>query len=414
MTARTFEFFIASRYLRAKRKQAVISVITVISIAGVAAGVMALVIGIAINNGFRDTLQRSLLGATAHVMVLAKDPVDGIADWRDLDPKFRRLPHVVSVAPNLYGPVLLAGPLGGSQAGGAELKGIPIDNPPDMLKHLKQGSFEKLKDTGGLPGIILGSRVAQNTGMLLGSIVNVVSPQGIELTPFGPKMAQPTRFRVIGIFESGFYDIDSFWAFTSLSAAQQLFSVGDVVNSIELQLDDIYKAPEVAKLAEQAAGPKLSATTWMEQYHQILNALSTERIVTIVTIGLIGLVAALNILITLIMMVMEKNRDIAVLMSMGAKRQQIRRIFMLQGVLIGAVGTAIGLTLGYGLSLFADHYRWLRLNEDVYSLSYVPFNPRWEDAIWIAAAAIFVSLIATLYPAKTATSIAPVEALRYE
>ena len=413
MNPRTFEYFIASRYLRAKRKQAVISVITVISIAGVAAGVAALVIGIAINNGFRDTLQRSLLGATAHVMVLAKEPVDGIANWRELDPKLRQLPHVVSVAPNLYGVVLLAGPLGGSQAGGAELKGIPIDNPPDMLKHLKQGSFEKLKDTSGLPGIILGARVAQNTGMLLDSVVNVFSPQA-QMTPLGMHFPAPFKFRVVGIFESGFYDIDSYWAFTSLGSAQQVFSVGDVVNSIELHLDDIYQAPEVAKLAEKIAGPKLAANTWMEQYHQILNALATERIVTIVTISLIGIVAALNILITLIMMVMEKNRDIAVLMSMGAKRQQIRRIFMLQGVLIGAVGTAIGLTLGYSLSILADRYRWLRLNEDVYSLSYVPFNPRWEDAIWIAAAAILVSLIATLYPAKAATAIAPVEALRYE
>ncbi|MGA2880275.1 MAG: FtsX-like permease family protein, partial [Bryobacteraceae bacterium] len=183
---------------------------------------------------------------------------------------------------------------------------------------------------------------------------------------------------------------------------------------IELQLDDIYKAPEVAEMAEKIAGPKLYAKTWMEQYHQILNALSTERVVTIVTIGLIGVVAALNILITLIMMVMEKNRDIAVLMSMGAKRQQIRRIFMLQGLLIGSVGTAFGLTLGYSVSILADHYRWLRLSEDVYSISYVPFNPRWEDGIWIAAAAILVSLIATLYPAKAATAIAPVEALRYE
>jgi lipoprotein-releasing system permease protein len=410
MSAGTFELFIASRYLRAKRKQAVISVITVISIAGVAAGVMALVIGIAINNGFRDTLQRSLLGATAHVMVLEKEPDEGIANWRELDPKLRQLPHVVSVAPNLYGVVLLAGPL---QSGGAEIKGIPVDNPPDMLKHLKQGSFEKLKDPSGIPGIILGSRLAQSTGMLLDSVVNVISPKP-EF--FGPEMRFPApfKFRVVGIFESGFYDVDSYWAFTSLGSAQAIFSVGNVVNSIELHLDDIYQAPEVAKLAEKVAGPKLSATTWMEQYHQILNALSTERIVTIVTIGLIGLVAALNILITLIMMVMEKNRDIAVLMSMGARRQQIRRIFMLQGVLIGAVGTAIGLTLGYSLSILADHYRWLRLNEDVYSLSYVPFNPRGEDAIWIAAAAIFVSLIATLYPAKAATAIAPVEALRYE
>jgi lipoprotein-releasing system permease protein len=180
-----------------------------------------------------------------------------------------------------------------------------------------------MKDTSGLPGIILGSQVAQKTGMLLGSIVNVISPQGIELTPFGPKIAQPTRFHVVGIFESGFGDLDSFFAFTSLSSAQRVFSVGDVVNSIELRLDDIYKAPEVAKLADKIAGPTLAANTWMEQYHQILNALSTERVVTIVTIGLIGLVAALNILITLIMMVMEKNRDIAVLMSMGARHQQI-------------------------------------------------------------------------------------------
>ena len=410
MTTRTFELFIATRYLRAKRKQAVISVITVISIAGVAAGVAALVIGIAINNGFRDTLQRSLLGATAHVMILEKDPDQGIANWAELDPKLRQLPHVVSVAPNFYGTVLLAGPL---QSGGAEIKGIPLDNPPDMLNHLKQGSFERLKDTGGLPGIILGSNLAQSTGMLLNSVVNIISSRP-EF--FGPEMRipQPFQFRVVGIFESGFYEVDSYWAFTSLASAQSIFSEGNVVNSIELRLDDIYKAPEVAKMAEKITGPKLAANTWMEQYHQILNALSTERVVTIVTIGLIGLVAALNILITLIMMVMEKNRDIAVLMSMGAKRRQIRKIFMLQGVLIGAVGTAIGLTLGYSLSILADHYRWLSLSKDVYSLSYVPFNPRWEDAIWIAAAAIFVSLIATLYPAKAATSIAPVEALRYE
>jgi lipoprotein-releasing system permease protein len=410
MSAQTFELFIASRYLRAKRKQAVISVITVISIAGVAAGVAALVIGIAINNGFRDTLQRSLLGATAHVMILEKDPDQGIANWAELDPKLRQLPHVVSVAPNLYGTVLLIGPL---QAGGAEIKGIPLDDPPDMLKHLKQGSFERLKDTSGFPGIILGSKLAQSTGMLLNSVVSIISSRP-EF--FGPEMRipQPFRYRVVGIFESGFYEVDSYWAFTSLNSAQVIFSEGNVVNSIELHLDDIYQAPEVARQAEKIAGPTLVANTWMEQYHQILDALSTERKVTIVTISLIGIVAALNILITLIMMVMEKNRDIAVLMSMGATHRQIRRIFMLQGVLIGAVGTAIGLTLGYSLSILADHYRWLRLNEDVYSLSYVPFNPRWEDAIWIAIAAIFVSLIATLYPAKAATSIAPVEALRYE
>ncbi len=411
MSAKTFELFVADRYLRAKRKQAVISVITVISIAGVAAGVMALVIAIAINNGFRSTLQTSLLGTTAHVMIQEKEPANGIENWKQLEPQLRKLPHVVSVAAGLYGTVLLSGPLGG-QASGAEVKGVPLDTPPDMLLHLKQGSFAALKDTSGPPGIILGSRLAQSTGMMLGAVANVISPQG-ELTPLAGMIPNRMRFRVVGIFESGFYEIDSFYAFTSLHSAEVLFDVQNV-NSIELKLDDIYKAPEVADAAQKIIGPRLVANTWMEQYKQILSALSSEKVVTAITIGLIVLVAALNILITLVMMVMEKNRDIAVLMSMGAKRQQIRKIFVLQGMLIGVVGTLIGLTLGYSLSILADHYHWISLNQEVYSFSYVPFNPHWQDGIWIAVAAIFVSFIATLYPARSATRIAPVEALRYE
>ncbi|HYL35900.1 MAG TPA: FtsX-like permease family protein [Bryobacteraceae bacterium] len=409
MSAKTFELFVAARYLRAKRKQAVISIITVISIVGVAAGVMALVIGIAINNGFRNTLQRSLLGATAHVMIVEKQPAEGIANWPELEPRLRKLPHVVDVAPGLYGTVLLAGPL---QRSGAELKGVPVETPPEMLRHLTQGSFDALKSAGGLPGIILGSRLAQNTGMMPGSVVNVISPEG-PLTPFGPTTAT-FRFRVVGIFESSFYEIDSAYAFTALKSAQQVFDVGNVVNSIELRLDDIYQAPEVAQTAQKIIGPALVANTWMEQYRQVLNALSMEKMVTAVTIGLIILVAALNILITLVMMVMEKNRDIAVLMSMGARREQIRMIFVFQGVLIGVVGTVIGLALGYTLSFFADRYHWLSLNQEVYSLSYVPFESRWQDGVWIAVAAIFISFIATLYPARSATAIAPAEALRYE
>ena len=410
MSAKTFELFVADRYLRAKRKQAVISVITVISIAGVAAGVMALVIAIAINNGFRNTLQRSLLGTTAHVMIMEKQPSTGIANWKQLEPQLRNLPHVETVAAGLYGTVLLSGPLGG-QSEGAEVKGVPLDTPPDMLLHLKQGSFAALKGASGLPGIILGSRLAQSTGMMLGAVANVISPQG-ELTPFG---MNPTRmrFRVVGIFESGFYEIDSYYAFTSLQSAEQLYDVQNV-NSIELKLDDIYKAPDAAQAAQKIIGPDLAASTWMERYKQILSALSSEKIVTAITIGLIVLVAALNILITLVMMVMEKNRDIAVLMSMGAKRQQIRKIFVFQGVLIGVVGTVIGLALGYSLSILANQYHWIPLNQEVYSFSYVPFNPHWQDGIWIAAIAVFVSFIATLYPARSATRIAPVEALRYE
>lgn len=404
-----FEPFVAARYLRAKRKQAVISVITVISIAGVAAGVMALVIALAINNGFRNTLQRSLLGATAHVTLLAKDPSDGIPNWRELSPQLAKLPHVASVSPGLYGTVLMTGPM---QSAGAQLKGVPVDTAPDILLRLKEGSFEELKKVGSFPGIVMGSRLAQSTGMLLNSRVSVISPQG-DLTPFGPHITR-VQFRVVGIFETGFYDIDNGWAFTDLKSAQRLFAVQDLVSTIDLKLDEIYQAPAVAQAVERAAGPKFAASTWMEQFRQILRALNTEKIVTAVTIGLIQLVGALNILITLIMMVMEKNRDIAILMSMGARQSQIRKIFIAQGVLIGVVGTAIGLVLGYGLSYLADHFRWLPLDQEVYALSYVPFAPRLLDGLWIAATAIFVSFIATLYPAHRATNIAPAESLRYE
>jgi len=408
-TGQRFEFFVASRYLRAKRKQAVISVITVISIVGVAAGVMALVIALAINNGFRNTLQRSLLGATAHITILEKAPGEGITNWAELDPKLRRIPHVVSASPGLYGVVLATGPMQSSQA---YLKGIPLDSPPELLRHLRSGSFAALRaQPRSLPGVILGSRLAESTGMMPGSVLNVLSPQG-ELTPMGPHFSQ-FRFRVVGIFESGFAEVDALWAFTSLEAAEQVLSVQSV-NTIELQLDDIYRATEVAEAAEKIIGPELIAHTWMEQMRQILDALRMERVVTAVTIGLIVLVAALNILITLIMMVMEKNRDIAILMSMGARREQIRRIFMAQGVIIGAVGTSIGLVVGYSISFLANHYRLLRLDAQVYQLSFVPFEPRWVDGIWIAAVAMAVSFVATLYPARNATRIAPVEALRYE
>jgi len=239
-----------------------------------------------------------------------------------------------------------------------------------------------------------------------------MSPQG-HLTPFGPVWSDQ-RFRVVGIFESGFYDFDVNWAFTSLEAEQKLLSLGDEVNGIELKLDNLDLAPQVAKAAEAVAGPGFGATTWMEQNQQLFRALEIEKMVTIVTIGLIELVAAMNILIALVMMVMEKYRDIAVLMAMGARRNQIRNIFMLQGVLIGVVGTALGLVAGYTICYLADRYHWLRLDEQVYALSYVPFETRAVHAIWISAAAILVSFLATLYPARSATKIAPVEVLRYE
>ena len=411
MAAR-FEVFVARRYLRAKRKEAVVSIVTAISVIGVAAGVMALVIALAVNNGFRNELQKNLLGATAHVDIIERDANNGIGNWRELIPKLRKLPHVVGVAPALYDPVFLGGPL---LSHGAMLKGIDVDLEPqvtEMLKHMKAGSVDRLKLRGRQPGIILGSGLARDTGMVLESIVTVISFRG-ELTPLGMRPnIQP--FRVVGIFESGFFQYDDNWSYTSLQSAQQVLSLPDVVNEIELKLDDLNLAPEVTKRAQEVVGPRLTATNWMVQNRQLLNAFQMEKLVTIVTIGLIVLVAALNILISLVMMVMEKYRDIAVLMSMGARRNQIRRIFMLQGVLIGVTGTTIGLGVGYALCYFGDRYRWIRLDEQVYALSYVPFEPRLLDGVWVAAVAILISFLATIYPARNASRLAPTEVLRYE
>jgi lipoprotein-releasing system permease protein len=413
MSGGPFELFVARRYLRARRKEAVISVITAISVLGVAAGVMALVIALAVNNGFRNTLQRNLLGAMAHINIIEKEPGNGIENWEEMVRKVRQAPHVTAASPVLYAPIFLSGPL---QSKGAFLKGVDVNAElavSETLRRLKDGSLHPLRDPNATPpGIVLGSRLAEDIGMLTNARVEAISPQG-ELTPLGPR-ARTVPFRVAGLFESGFFEIDDNWAFCSLGAAQKALSLKDVVNQIELKVDDLNRAPEVAKEVEKIVGPRYTTTTWMERNRQLLNALKMERAVTIITIGLIELVAALNILITLVMMVMEKYKDIAILMSMGARREQIRRIFMLQGVLIGVVGSAIGLAVGYTVCYFADKYRWVRLDETVYSISFVPFEPRGVDAVWIAGAAVLVSFLATIYPARSATRIAPTEVLRYE
>ena len=436
-----FETFVAARYLRAKRKQAVIGIITIISIAGVAAGVASLVIALAVNNGFRQDLQERLLGATSHV-TLMRTVADGIPDWRSLIARLEKQPHVLAASPAIYEQVLVSL---GPRAKGAVLKGIvPADERKvgNLLDSVQQGSAKALDEPtegeapkteeqpaapagedadslsavaqrrAAMPPIILGSDMGNELGAKVGSVVLVTSPQG-ELSPYGlvPKYV---RFRVAGIFHSGFYDYDLSWAFVRLSDAQRLFATGDVIEVIQFKIDDIYKAPEIGRELEQAAGAGFSTTNWMEQQKALFHALKLERLVTFITVGLIVFVAALNILISLTMMVMEKTRDIAVLMSMGTRKAQVRKIFIAQGALIGLLGTSIGLLVGYLLSWLGGHYHVFPLAPEVYSIDYVPFAPQASDGILVALVAIGTSLVATLYPSWSAARVLPAEALRYE
>ncbi len=447
-----FELFIATRYLRAKRRQAFIGIITGISIVGVAAGVASLIVALAINNGFRQDLQERLIGSTSHVSLL-RIADDGIKDWPPLLARLSKQPHVVAAAPAIFEQVLISR---GPRARGAVLKGmIPADERRvgDLLSTIKEGSAAALEENepgkdhvgtaaslalsgaegavqgapaidspdslaavqarvAAMPPIILGKDMADNLGATVGSVVLVTSPQG-ELTPFG-MVPKYSRFRVVGVFNSGFFDYDSSWAFTRLSDAQRLFGLGDLISVIEFRVDDIYQAGEVSHALEDAAGKGFLATNWMEQNKALFHALRLERLVTFITIGLIVFVAALNILISLIMMVMEKTKDIAVLMSMGTRKSQVRNIFIAQGVLIGVIGTAIGLLLGYAISYAGGHYHIISLSPEVYSIDYVPFAPRPMDGLLVALVAIGVSFIATLYPSWSAGRTLPAEALRYE
>jgi len=441
-----FELFIATRYLRAKRRQAFIGIITGISVAGVAAGVASLVVALAINNGFRQDLQQRLLGSTSHIS-LQRIADDGIKDWPPLMDRLSKQPHVVAAAPAIFEQVLISR---GPRARGAILKGmIPRyeRRVGDLLNSVKEGSADALEDSvdnphvsqnqrdighptsdttsgnadslaavqsrlAAMPPIVLGKDMADNLGAKVGSEVMLVSPQG-ELTPFGT-VPKYTRFRVVGIFSSGFFDYDNGWAFARLSDAQKLFGLGDLVSVIEFKIDDLDKADAIAHEIEDAAGPGYMATNALRQNSALFKALKTERLVTFITIGLIVFVAALNILISLIMMVMEKTKDIAVLMSMGTRRSQVRNLFIAQGVLIGLVGTAIGLVVGYALSYAGGHYHMIQLSAEVYSIDYVPFAPRVIDGVIVALVAVGVSFVATLYPSWSAARILPAEALRYE
>ena len=385
---------------------------TAISVVGVMAGVAALVIALAINNGFRQELESKLLGATANINLI-RSKNDGILHYEALSARLARVPHVTADAPALYEEVLISSR---QRAKGVVLKGVDPDREVkvgDLLRHMTEGSLKGLSETfPDADPIVIGKELARSLGVYVGDTLMVTSPQG-TLTPF-EVVPKYRHFRVVGVFDSGFFDFDATWTFTTLGAAQRLFDLKNVASVIEFKLDDVYRADSVAQSIRKAAGPGFETTTWVDQNRSLFSALKLERLVTILTIGLIVLVAALNIFITLAMMVMDKNRDIAVLKSMGAKKRQIWTVFTLHGLLIATLGTALGLVVGYGGSWLGEAYKLIPLQADVYGLSYVPFIPRPWDGLWIGLAVLGISFLAAFYPSFSAAKLDSAEILRYE
>lgn len=407
----SFEWFVAKRYLRSPNRPVVLRLITVFSVIGVAAGVGTLVVALAMNTGFRETLQDRLLGVTAHIS-LTRPGSGGIPNYRALAEKLQRTPGVNSITPAIYQTVLLSF---GGEARGVVVKGIdlPLEKRGDeALRKLSAGTLDFSPDKDGIDGLLVGKQLSDEWKLTPGDYVTLTSPQG-RLTPLG-LIPRTRRFRVAGVFDSGFYDYDENWCFVTLPAAQSLSGVGDIVNVLEFRLANPEQAPEIAKQLERASGAGFAAATWMEENRALFRALRLEKLVTAIFIGLITFVAGLNILVVLSMTVTDKARDIAVLLSFGTRRDQVRRIFLLVGIAIGATGTALGLVLGYTFTWIAGTYHLIPLDPQVYAVPYVPFRPSIFDGVWISLAAMTIAVLATILPAREASRLLPVEILRFE
>ncbi|MBI3950012.1 MAG: ABC transporter permease [Acidobacteria bacterium] len=406
-----FEIFVASRYLRAKRKQAVIAVITTIAVLGIAAGVAVLVIALALVTGFNEDIQNKLLGGTAHLNLMRSDG-EGIPDYREMAQQLMRVPGVKAAAATTYFNVVLSG----ANQAGAIIKGIDLSaarEANEIYATIIEGDVASLAiKEPGEEGIILGKVIANELNLKPGDYVNLISPQG-RLTPFGLSPRQQ-RFRVRGIFQSGLYEYDSTWAYTSLEAAQHLMGLGDEATLIQMKVADIYEVKEITQRVLNAVGPGYTTTDWQELNKPVFAALQIQRLVVVIVLTLMIFIAALNIITTLTMMVVEKTRDISILMAMGATSRSIMRIFMLQGMMVGAIGTALGLMVGIVACLAADKYHLIQLPETIFSIAYAPFHVRVRDTLVVALIAMGISFLATIHPARQASRLDPVEGLRYE
>jgi lipoprotein-releasing system permease protein len=403
-----YELFIASRYLKAKRKQAFISVITFISTLGIAIGVMALVIALALITGFQQDVQDKILGATSHIMVSDLSG-EGLSGYGDLITQVERVKGVEFVSPVIYDMVLISGPY---KSKGGMLKGIDFD-----LDKTHSPWLAKL-DKGSLPtdspreGILLGKEIAFSIGASVGDVVTVLTSSS-RLSPMG-LIPKTKRFQVSGIFSTGLYEFDSTTALVSLRSAQKFFGLEERINHLQIKIADIFQAPKVAEELRLALPPTTYVTTWMDLNRSLFSALKLEKNIMFLTITLIVVVAALNIIATLILMVMEKTRDIGILMAIGAPAGSIRKVFFLQGAMIGLIGTAGGVLLGLLCCWLANTFQLIKVPVDIYQISYVPFHIKPIDLGVIIGVSLSISLLSTLFPSRRASKIDPVVALKYE
>ena len=424
----SYELFISLRYLRAKRKQVFVSIITFISIAGIFLGVAALIIVLAVMNGFENDLRNKILGINSHIVLMQYS--GAMRDYQKVMEKISEVDGVVASTPFIYTQAMLKN---GGRTGGVVLRGMATDSAPKVINlgRMQEGSLDNLserhrstlklgKENSELPGIVIGKELAKNMGLFLFETVNIISPIGMA-TPMGmiPRMK---KFVVVGIFDSGFYEYDSTLAYLSLKDCQEFLNMGEHITGIEIKVTDIYKADTIAKSIEKKLGFPYWARNWMEMNKNLFSALKLEKRVMFIILSLIVLVAAFNIITTLIMVVMEKSKDIAILKSMGATSKSIMKIFIIQGVTIGAVGTLLGciggLSVAFNLekiSVFIEKlFGFKILPGDVYYLSQLPSQVNYSDVVIIVIGTVLICFLSTIYPSRRASSLDPAEALRYE
>lgn len=405
-----YQLFIALRYLKSKKRQKGISVNALISIGGVAVGVMALLVVLSVMSGFHEDLQKKILGVNAHVIVL--DYRGKISGYNDVIKKLEGEEDITSFAPFVLGQVMVSF---GKKAHGVFLKGINPEmeaKTTEILKYIKDGNPEDLSPKNGIPGIILGRELASSLGVFTGDTINIVSPFG-EIGPLG-MLPKVKPFRIAAIFEVGMFEYDSNLVLTDIKSAQKFFGMGEDITGIELRLKNIYKATSLREKLQEKLGFPFYARDWMQMNKNLFSALKLEKFAMFIILVLIILVASFNIVSTLIMNVIEKSREIAILKAIGATNKGIMTIFMLQGLLIGVIGTIVGVSGGYLLNNILDKYQIIKLPPDVYYLSHLPVKMKLFDFLTVSLSAIIISFLATLYPARQAAKLNPVEPLRYE